>query len=353
MNDKTTLDLAATRAHHQFAPPIDKTSDGNSPLTTSLMKGELHVHLNGLINPSVIQEVLIDERVELPEGFDPSRDLVHRSACDTLASYLTPWQVLRRIPANKENLQKMVDSAFERLAANNVRFVELRSSILYLAMLQNCSVIEAFERLIECTEISAKRHSIRRALIMTVTRGDYSSVQLNTLISAYKTLGEPQDIVGVDLAGDEEISCPADLPELFKEAKQQYGLGVTIHAGETGRPENIRIAVERFDADRIGHGTAAGKNPWLMDLLSKRDICVEVCPISNRLTGAVSASDAHPLQQFREHGVPFVICSDNPAIHEKGLDDDYAAALTEGVSLQELRAQYEVAQRYSFIKDFV
>lgn len=88
-----------------------------------------------------------------------------------------------------------------------------------------------------------------------------------------------------------------------------------------------------------------------MDLLSEQDICVEVCPISNRLTGAVPAFDAHPLRQLRKHGVPFVICSDNPAIHQKGLNHDYMEAIAEGVPPQELKAQYDIAKRYSFIKD--
>ena len=100
-------------------------------------------------------------------------------------------------------------------------------------------------------------------------------------------------------------------------------LGVTIHAGETGRSENVRAAVELFASDRIAHGTAAGGDPWLMEFLAKQDVCVEVCPIGNRLTGALPPEIAHPLCDLYEHGVPFVICSDNPAIHERGLIEDH------------------------------
>jgi adenosine deaminase len=324
-----------------------------SNVVCSLKKGELHAHLNGLVDNEVIYNILVEEGVELPVGFDPKSNLVHRSACTTLESYLAPWQFLRRIPARKENLQKMVDSAFEGLAANNVKFVELRSSVLYLATLQSCSANEALELLIECTQIAAEKYSVSRALIMTVTRGDYSSVQLSALISAYRALGRPAEVVGIDLAGNEEISYPVDLPGLFRAAKHDYGLGVTIHAGETGSADNVRIAAEQFDADRIGHGTAAGSDPWLMDFLSKEDICIEVCPVSNRLTGAVASSEMHPMQGFLKHGVPFVICSDNPGIHQKGLNDDYVMAMAEGMSFHEICLQYDVAKRYSFIKDIV
>ena len=204
--------------------------------------------------------------------------------------------------------------------------------------------------LIEATGEAAQRHGIRRGLILTVTRGDYGAVSLSTLLQAYQDLGEPKDVIGLDLAGDEEMSYPTELPSLFREAKDRFGLGITIHAGETGRVENVRSAVELFDADRIGHGTAAGTDPELLELLSARGICVEVCPISNRLTGAVPPNEAHPLQQFRRHGVPFVICSDNPAIHQRGLADDQVAAMAEGLSISDMRQQYEVAKRYSFME---
>lgn len=314
-------------------------------------RGELHVHMNGAIPLSTIREILADEATVLPSGFEIERDLLRPSPCQSLAIYLTPWRVLRLFPRKRKNLDRLSLAVFAALAENGVRFVELRSSVLYLATLQNCSPAEALKSLIESTGDAAQRHGIRRGLILTVTRGDYGVVGLSTLLRAYQDLGEPHDVVGLDLAGDEETAYPAELPSLFREAKDRFGFGITIHAGETGRVENVRAAIELFGADRIGHGTAAGKDPQLLDLLAARDICIEVCPISNRLTGAVRPGEPHPLQEFRRHGVPLVICSDNPAIHERGLADDQAAAIAEGLSIGDVRQQYEVAKRYSFMED--
>jgi adenosine deaminase len=307
--------------------------------------------MNGAIPASTIREILADEATVLPSGFLIDRDLFRSTPCQSLASYLTPWQVLRLFPKKHENLDRLSLAIAASLAENGVRFVELRSSVLYLATLQKCSPAQALERLIESTRDAAQRHGIRRGLILTVTRGDYGAVGLSTLLQAYQDLGEPDDVVGLDLAGDEEVAYPAELPSLFREAKDRFGLGITIHAGETGRVENVRTAVELFAADRIGHGTAASKDPHLLDLLAKKDICIEVCPISNRLTGAVPADDAHPLQEFQRSGVPFVICSDNPAIHQRGLADDQAAAMAEGLSASDMSQQFEVAKQYSFIED--
>ncbi len=314
-------------------------------------RGELHVHMNGAIPAATVREILADEATLLPAGFNLDRDLIRPTPCQSLAEYLKPWQVLRLFPKKRENLDRLTLAVFASLAENNVRFVELRSSVLYLAALQKCSPGLALERLVESTGAAARHHGIRRGLIMTVTRGDYGAVNLSSLLQAYHDLGEPKDVIGLDLAGDEEMAYPTELPSLFREAKDGYGLGITIHAGETGRVENVWDAINLFDADRIGHGTAAGRDPKLLELLSAREICIEICPISNRLTGATSANEQHPLIQFRQHGVPFAICSDNPAIHQCGLADDYAAALAEGLSTRDMEKQYEMAKRHSFMED--
>ena len=316
-------------------------------------RGELHVHMNGTVPVSTIQEIMADEGALLPAGFDFQRDMTRLAPCKSLAEYLKPWQVLRVFPRKRANLDRLAHAVLASLAENAVRFVELRSSVLYLAGLQSCTPAQALERLIDSTADAAKHHGIRRGLVLTVTRGDYGASNLSALLQAYEDLGRPKDVVGLDLAGDEEMPYSAELPAMFRDAKDRYGFGITIHAGETGRVENVRAAVKLFNADRIGHGTAAGKDPELMNLLAAEDVCVEVCPISNRLTGAVPRDEAHPLQEFRRRGVPFVICSDNPAIHQRGLADDQAAAMAEGLSISDMWQQYEIAKRYSFMKDLI
>ncbi|POD50808.1 adenosine deaminase [Pseudomonas syringae pv. syringae] len=340
------IDLAKTTVDsgHQTAPKSLALETGKRD------RAELHVHMNGAIPISTIKEIFADELTELPSGFVVERDMLRSTPCQSLASYLTPWQALRLFPKKRENLDRLSLAVVASLAQHDVRFVEIRSSVLYLAALQDCSPTQALERLLESSRAASEHFGMRLGLVLTVTRGDYSSVGLSTLLQAYKDLGEPGDVVGLDLAGDEEIAYPAELPLMFQKAKDRFGLGITIHAGETGRVENVRAAVELFGADRIGHGTAASKDPHLLDLLARQDICIEVCPISNRLTGAVPVDEAHPLLEFRRHQVPFVICSDNPAIHQRGLTDDHATAMTEGLSESDISEQFDVAKRYSFIK---
>src|SRR5712691_5257189 len=111
---------------------------------------------------------------------------------------------------------------------------------------------------------------------------------IRAALHAFKTLGCPQQIVGLDVAGDEAFPIAPELARLLREATAELGLGVTIHAGEVGPPEHIRFAIEACGARRIGHGLAATQSPPLLDLLKERDICLELCLRSNMLTSAVS-----------------------------------------------------------------
>lgn len=316
-----------------------------------MKKGELHVHLNGLVSTDVVRSQLIDDSSEIPADFDLERDLTILKPADSLSIYLKPWQVLRLIPKSKNNLRLIVESAFLNLKQQNITFVEIRNSVLYLALINNITIDEALYWIVSEVGEASERHKISAGLILTVSRGDYAPEHLRALLSAYTKLGKPSLIVGLDLAGNEEAVSPTETGLLFVQAKDKYGLKVTIHAGETGKVENIFTAVNEFGADRIGHGTAASKSVELMDLLRDRDICIEVCPISNRLTNAVNESESHPVIDFIEHNVPFVICSDNPSIHSSSLTEDYLEFFRETNAHRYLHEMYSNQKRYSFIKD--
>lgn len=314
-----------------------------------MKKGELHVHLNGLVSTDVIRSLLVRDRSELPSGFDLEKDLNISLPANSLASYLKPWQALRLIPKSKGSLRMIVESAFLNLKSQNITFAEIRNSVIYLALLNNISVDEALYWVVSEFEKASERHKIKAGLILTVSRGDYAQEHLRALLGAYEKLGRPNTVVGLDLAGNEDITSPIEIGSIFLHAKDKYGLKVTIHAGETGRVENIITAVNEFGADRIGHGTAASKSVEVMNLLKDRNVCIEVCPISNRLTNAVNENEPHPVIDFINHKVPFVICSDNPSIHLSTLTDDYLEFYRETNSSQHLLDMYNNQKKYSFI----
>lgn len=316
-----------------------------------MKKGELHVHLNGLVGTDIVLNLLSKDMSELPVGFDLKMDLNILKPAESLSSYLKPWQALRLIPKSKSCFKLMVESAFLNLKNHNVEFVEIRNSVVYLALLNNISVDQALFWIVSEIEEASVKYEIKAGLILTVSRGDYAPDNLRALLRAYEKLGKPSIIVGLDFSGDEDIVSPTEISSEFLRAKDKYDLKITIHAGETGKVENIVSAINEFGADRIGHGTAASKSVELMELLKDRDICIEVCPISNRLTSAVKYGESHPVVEFINHDVPFVICSDNPSIHLSSLTDDYLEFYRETGSSQHLLDMFSRQKKYSFIKD--
>ena len=313
-----------------------------------IQKADLHVHLNGLFDTELIKEILLEENIIIPEGIDYEEHLHSIHYSRSLNDYLKPWEILRLIPTKERNLSMLIDKAFETLRADHVKYVELRSSVIYLSFLLNKTIEDTFLILLQNLNQASKKRQVDYRLIMTVPRDGNSLQHLNTLLTAYKNLNYPDAIVGLDLAGNENIQIIKGLGKAFKEAKDQFGLKLTVHAGETGNINNIIEAVQLFGADRIGHGIAAAESEKLMDLLAKKNICLEICPISNRKTNAVKDSELLPISKFIKHQVPFVICSDNPGIHKAPLSHDYYEILMETQDWSIIENMYSQQMKYSF-----
>jgi adenosine deaminase len=169
----------------------------------------------------------------------------------------------------------------------------------------------------------------------------------------------PDFMLGLDLAGDEGDSQPAQLAQHFKLAFE-HCLPITIHAGEGELAHNIWQAAYHLHADRIGHGLTLAANPQLASRFRERRIGLELCPTSNReVVGFADPAypesaglPAYPLRQFIQMGLPLALCTDNPAISRTTLADEFMAAarMTEGgLSLWECLALLRQAFVHAFL----
>lgn len=317
----------------------------------ALPKGELHIHLFGAITTSVALD-LIKMGNEDSSSYTPTvEDLRVPAGCCNLAQYLTPWKFLRLIPQGKEALQIIVDDVFRQLHTENVKFVELRNTIVNIAKLNFVSTKVAMLWIIECITCSSTKYGIIAGLILTIQRGPSAYSDFTQLAESYKALKCPKIIVGFDIAGDESIPTDNRIAHELTILKEKYDLGITIHAGETGNIKNVIEAVNIFKADRIGHGTAALQNDDILTLLHEKNICLEICPISNELTGAINSSNIHEFEKLIEYKIPFVICSDNPGIQNSTLSSDYAKLSSMlGVELINEK-MFKVQSEHTFIKE--
>ena len=282
---------------------------------TNYDKAELHCHLNGSIPINTILKI-IDNNYDFKE-----HDYIIDKPVKNLSEYFNPWKITRLLPHNKNIFMTILDGIGKEMLADNIKYIELRNSIIYLAKLNNITYEEILDWHIEGFETIKTKYKLDMRLIISVRR------EVNEINEYYKILDiikrkNSNIFVGFDLTGNETELHFSEWPNFFQNVKEN-GYGITIHAGESWSDENVKYAITQCKANRIGHGLAIGNSPELLDLCKKNDICLEVCLTSNILTSSVSDISTHPVLLFHKFNIPYVLCSDNPGIHNKSLSFEY------------------------------
>lgn len=318
-----------------------------------LPKADLHLHLDGSVPTVVVADLIRKYSITLPEWFDINKDLQVLRTVGSLQEYFRPWFALKRLPVGRDCLDDMLRAVFKRLAEDNVRYVELRNSPFNIGEINQISLDESLDWLVSGIREHSEPFGVNAKLIVSLSRYEFDLDRAFKLLRAIRPFADRGDIVGVDLSGDEQSSIPREASFVFRVAKEEIGLGVTIHAGETGSTANIEWAVKECRADRIGHGLAAVKDVRLLEQLQANNICAEVCLLSNYRTGSVELNHDHPVRTFIEWEIPFILCSDNPAIHGANLTDDYV--LFDQITSRSdiIDRMFDTQRRFAFSKELI
>lgn len=295
-----------------------------------LEKAELHVHLEGSIEPETLVEL------------DPSL-----SADEVRGMYqYTDFQGFLKayVWANKR-IVKPSDYAIitrrllERMAAANVRYAEINLSVGVMLWREQ-DPARNFDAIVRASEDSP----VKIGWIFDAVRqwGAEHAMQVARLAASLTGAG----VVGFGVGGDEERGPIEWFDAAFDFARSQ-GLHILPHAGETDGPKSVWNAV-RLGAERIGHGIRAAEDPELMAWLREHDIPLEVCISSNVATGAVASLGQHPVRRLFDAGVPIVLNTDDPAMFHTNLNREFAlAADCFGFTREELRRVAAAGFRYS------
>ncbi|MEQ1620571.1 MAG: CRISPR-associated ring nuclease [Methylococcales bacterium] len=172
-----------------------------------------------------------------------------------------------------------------------------------------------------------------RFIIIADRRAEQTELQKTIHLAVIAKQQLPDFVVGLDMAGDEQQTKPEDIAHLFTPAFAEC-LPITIHAGEGEQAESIWQAAYHLHADRIGHGLTLNDNEKLAQRFRDRNICLELCPSSNReVVGfndprypASHSYPQYPLLALWQQGLPLSICTDNPGISRTTLADEYLTA---------------------------
>jgi adenosine deaminase len=299
-----------------------------------LPKLDLHRHLEGSVRFETFCELAREVGIDLPRG-ELRRRTSMRGEKPGFLRFLSKFELYRGLYPSREWIERVAFEAAEDAKRDGVVYLELRFSPAHFAL-----------------RLKAKGEDVA-AWVVRGARRSGLDVRFVACFGRHFTLRQNEPTAravegtdffsGLDLAGDE--SAPA---EPFRALFRRLKLPVTLHAGEAGGPENIREAVDRFGARRIGHGVRVLEDPLLTEEARRRRIHFETCLTSEIQTGAARRWRGHPARRMFEAGLSVSLNTDDPSVCGIRLSDEFRKAAASGWSLEELRATVAEAARAAF-----
>jgi aminodeoxyfutalosine deaminase len=287
-----------------------------SPFIVSLPKAELHLHLEGSIDPATLLEL---KRQHGKEGTLAEVEQLYQY--QDFSGFLMAFKAVTDDLQTPEDYELITYRLMERLKAENILHAEVYVSVgVCLWRKQDFSAI--FEGLERGRQRGERDLGISLLWIFDAVRqfGADKAQAVAELAVRY----QGSSVVGFGIGGDERQAAP----ELFRDVyayAEENGLRLTAHAGESAGPESIWGALN-LRAERIGHGLTAAQDPELVEELSTRQVPVEICLTSNLRTGCCPSLAEHPVRNYFDQGVMITLNTDDPAMFGTSLLQEYQLA---------------------------
>lgn len=300
---------------------------------SALPKVHLHLHLVGSMRPQTLAELARRNGEDLPPELSALTCRV--SSPPTAYSGVTPTEAdvrgfarfdafyiaaKRQIRSLADLVRLVAELAADESAAGS-RWVEVTANPgLYYGRLGPDEAV--LETLLDAGAAAFTRTGVGVGWIVSADRRyPEQAPGLAKLAVRYRDFG----VVGFGLANDEAANPTAAFADAFDIARDG-GLLSVPHAGELTDATDVADAVHTLGAQRIGHGIRAVDDPWLLDSLAARGVCLEVCPASNVALGAIDHLADHPLPRLRAAGCAITLAADDPLLFGSGLIDQYVIA---------------------------
>jgi adenosine deaminase/aminodeoxyfutalosine deaminase len=314
-----------------------------------LPKVELHLHLEGSVQPETLHELSRSKgRLEKETRDWISERTGQRFRYRNFQDFLQAFKLVTLLLETPSDYAMATTRLIEGLANQNVKYAE----VIFAAgvVLWKKQPLEAiFEAAASAARAAQKVFGVRVQWIFDAIR--HFGVEHTREVLRWAERFRSQGVVALGIGGD-ETRGPAELfTEVFRGAREM-GLHVVAHAGEACGPESVRKAVELLGAERIGHGLTAARDPDVLALLRDRQIPLEVCPTSNVATGVLARMEDHPLPQFLEAGLVVTLNTDDPAMFGTDLVNEYLrAAKTFGFAREQILHLGQNAIRAAFLSE--
>lgn len=283
----------------------------------SLPKAELHLHLEGSIEPSTLLELRQRHRMDGASLAEVEQLYDYKDFAGFLSAFKDVTGHLRA----PEDYELITYRLMERLKAQNVLHAEVIVSVgVCLWRKQDFAAI--FEGLERGRQRGEKDFGVSVLWIFDAIRQFGAQKAQSVLDLAIQF--RDRNVAGFGIGGDERAGPPEWFAEVYARAAE-HDLHLTAHAGESAGPESIWGALN-LKAERIGHGLTAGQDAELIEELAERQVPIEICVTSNLRTGCCADVAQHPVRSYFDEGLMLTINSDDPAMFRTSLVEEYALA---------------------------
>ena len=308
-----------------------------------LPKAELHMHIEGSLEPELMFALAQRNRVEIP--FKSVEEVRAAYSFSNLQDFLDIYYRGADVLRTEEDFRDLATAYFDRAAADAVTHAE----IFFDAQTHTDRGI-AFDTvmrgLLAGMDEARERHGITSKLILCFLRHLPEDAAFETLRQAEPWLDR---IAAVGLDSSEVGHPPSKFAGVFAAAAER-GLKRVAHAGEEGPPEYVYEALDLLHVDRLDHGNRSLEDPALVARLARERMTLTVCPLSNLKLCVVGAMDDHPIDRMLREGLRATINSDDPAYFGGYINDNFRAA-AEGRALT--RDDLVTLARNSFLGSFL
>jgi adenosine deaminase len=315
---------------------------------------ELHTHLGGSVDPSVMWEIAHAQGIKLPtKDYWKFVDIITVSPrkVKSFEDYLElfHWtEVIQSSPLAIENsVYHTVAGAYRK---NNITLLELR----FNPMKRNRGGERDLDQIMMAASRGLDRvtseYPVRAGMIVCLDRTfDHS---LNEILVGKAIKYRDRHVVGIDIAGPAKKGFRySDCTSLYRKAAKE-GLGLTVHAGEDEGYASVRDVLDHLEPSRIGHGVRATEDEATMEMLKERGVTLELCPSSNLNTRVIKGIGElkRVFRQLNKSKVKYTINTDGPEMLMTNLRNEIDLLLRNGVITEEdvLRAN-----RNAFAATFV
>ena len=288
-------------------------------LLRAMPKAELHIHIEGSLEPELIFALAARNGVALPYGDVEALRAAY--AFTDLQSFLDIYYAGASVLLHEQDFFDMATAYFKRAAADNVVHAELFFDPQTHTD-RGVPIATVIDGLARACDAAQREFGISAGLILCFLRHLSEEAAFATLEQA---LPHRAQLIGVGLDSGERGNPPEKFARVFARCRE-HGLHLVAHAGEEGPPAYISDALDVLKVERIDHGVRCVEDPALVARLKAERVPLTVCPLSNVKLCVYPTMADHNLATLLEAGLCATVNSDDPAYFGGYINDNFTTA---------------------------